>query len=113
MSLHEDVRRAELAALVARHRYGIHGMSEEHFGMAVAEMVRAGCVVFVPRGGGQGEIVEGDERLLYSGREEAAAKIAQTMSDEGRQTTPRKVFAGRKPLFTTQSFMASRRENLG
>ncbi|HEX9445386.1 MAG TPA: glycosyltransferase family 4 protein, partial [Candidatus Binatia bacterium] len=108
--LHEDVPRAELAALVARHRYGIHGMSEEHFGMAVAEMVRAGCVVFVPRGGGQVEIVEGDERLLYSGREEAAAKIARTMSDEERQTTLRKVLASRKPLFTTERFMAGVRE---
>ena len=42
---------------MASHRYGIHGMREEHFGMAPAEMVRAGVIVWVPRGGGQMEIV--------------------------------------------------------
>ena len=49
-------RRAS-ARLMATHRYGIHGMREEHFGMAPAELARAGCIVWVPRGGGQMEIV--------------------------------------------------------
>jgi len=31
--LHENVSREELASVVSRHRYGIHGMAEEHFGM--------------------------------------------------------------------------------
>ena len=38
----------------------LHGMREEHFGMAPAEMARAGVIVWVPNGGGQMEIV-GDE----------------------------------------------------
>ena len=36
-----DLSRDDLRALMASHRYGIHGMREEHFGMAPAEMMRA------------------------------------------------------------------------
>src|SRR5262249_36777239 len=55
--LHENVSREELARVVSQNRYGIHGMAEEHFGMGIAEMIHAGSIVFVPRGGGQKEIV--------------------------------------------------------
>ncbi|MCL4488721.1 MAG: glycosyltransferase [Chloroflexi bacterium] len=40
VSFEENVSRSELAQLVTRHRYGIHGRRGEHFGIAVAEMVR-------------------------------------------------------------------------
>ena len=53
----DNLTRDEVRALMASHRYGIHGMREEHFGMAPAEMARAGAIVWVPRGGGQMEIV--------------------------------------------------------
>lgn len=102
--LEENLSRVELVRLLATHRYGIHGMSEEHFGMAVAEMVQAGCLVFVPRGGGQVEIVT-DERLLYGTAEEAVTKIVQTMSDLSVQTSLRNHLASRKKLFSTQEFM--------
>ncbi|HEX9445384.1 MAG TPA: glycosyltransferase, partial [Candidatus Binatia bacterium] len=108
--LHEDIPRAELAGLVARHRYGIHGMSEEHFGMAVAEMVRAGCIVFVPRGGGQVEIVGDEERLLYRAPEEAAEKILQTLGDAERQRALREFLETRAVLFSTERFIARTRE---
>ena len=65
ITLHENLARADLAALLARQRYGIHAMEGEHFGIAVAEMVRAGCIVFVPRTGGPIEIVGADERLRF------------------------------------------------
>lgn len=103
--LNENLPREELARLVARHRYGIHGMIEEHFGMAVAEMVRAGCVVFVPRGGGQVEIVDGDERLVYRTVEEAIAKIVHTLDDTDRQAALRSYLATRKELFSTERFV--------
>src|SRR5262249_3131545 len=102
--LNEDLSREELVQLVSRHRYGIHGMSEEHFGMAVAEMVRGGCIVFVPRGGGQREIVGQEERLLYLGVNEAAAKIVQVLGDTSTQTTLRVYLAKRKQLFSTEHF---------
>ena len=34
--------------LLASHRYGIHGRKNEPFGIAVAEMVNAGCIVLFP-----------------------------------------------------------------
>jgi len=103
--LNEDLAREELVQLVARHRYGIHGMTEEHFGMAVAEMVRAGCIVFIPPGGGQVEIVEGEERLLYETPEEAVAKIVRTLSDGDEQTSLRSYLSTRKELFSTERFL--------
>ncbi len=103
--LNEDLSREELVQLVTQHRYGIHGMMEEHFGMAVAEMVRAGCIVFVPQGGGQMEIVDGEERLLYKTSEEAVAKITRTLSDADEQTALRTYLASRKDLFSTELFV--------
>ena len=76
-----DASRDEVRALMAAHRYGIHGMREEHFGMAVAEMARAGCIVWVARGGGQMEIVGREPMLMYGTDEEAVEKIVKTMAD--------------------------------
>ena len=103
--LEENLSREELVELVSRHRYGIHGMTEEHFGIAVAELMRGGCLVFIPRGGGQVEIVEGDERLLYATAEEAAEKIIQVMSDRDLQQVLRTHLASRRDLFSTEQFM--------
>jgi glycosyltransferase involved in cell wall biosynthesis len=108
--LEQDLSREELVRLISMHRYGIHGMAEEHFGIAVAELVWAGCLVFVPRGGGQVEIVDGDERLLYGAADEAVAKIALVMSDPDAQRSLRAYLASRKQLFSTERFMRRIRE---
>jgi glycosyltransferase involved in cell wall biosynthesis len=108
--LEQDLSREELVRLMSMHRYGIHGMAEEHFGIAVAELVWAGCLVFVPRGGGQVEIVDGDERLLYGAPEEAAAKITLVMSDPDAQRSLRTHLASRKKSFSTERFMRRIRE---
>ena len=76
-----DASRDEVRALMAAHRYGIHGMREEHFGMAVAEMARAGCIVWVARGGGQMEIVGREPILMYGSEDEAVEKIIRTLGD--------------------------------
>jgi glycosyltransferase involved in cell wall biosynthesis len=107
--LHEDLSRAELVALIAQHRYGIHGMSEEHFGMAVAEMVRGGCIVFVPRGGGQVEIVGGEERVLYRTQEEAVEKITATLEDAALQLALCKSLQKQAALFSMEHFAAQMR----
>jgi head-tail adaptor len=99
-----DLSRDDVRALMAQHRYGIHGMREEHFGMAPAEMVRAGCIVWVPDGGGQVEIV-GDPRLTYGSIEAAVSKITGTMRDEAEQTRLRAHLATRASLFSTERFM--------
>lgn len=107
ISLHENLSRAALGALVSRHRFGIHGMEEEHFGMVVSEMVSAGCVVFVPAGGGQQEIVGGDERLLYRTPEEAADKIAAVLADAARVQALRDALAPRAAALSPERFTAA------
>lgn len=103
--LHEDVTREELVQLVAHHRYGIHGMTEEHFGMAVAEMVRGGCIVFVPHGGGQIEIVGNEEQLVYLNVDDAVEKTVHVLDNADAQTTLHAYLATRKQLFSAEHFV--------
>jgi glycosyltransferase involved in cell wall biosynthesis len=107
--LHEDVSRTELVRLVARQRYGIHAMPDEHFGIAVAEMVRAGCVVFVPEDGGPAEIVGAAEELRWASPEDAVAKILATLRDPTTQARLRAHLAQRAALFSTERFCAELR----
>ncbi len=52
--------------------------------MAPAELARAGCIVWVPRGGGQMEIVGDEPALMYDSEDDAVAKIVRTLEDPGR-----------------------------
>ena len=79
IALHEDISREELVALMSRQRYGLHAMTEEHYGTAVAEMVVAGLVVFVPDGGGQREIVDCLPDLLWRTPEEAVERFVAVL----------------------------------
>jgi glycosyltransferase involved in cell wall biosynthesis len=103
VTLHEDMPGPELARLVAGRRYGLHAMREEHYGIAVAEMVRAGCVVFTPRGGGQVEITR-DERLAYDTAGEAAAKILAVMDGAAVRDALRAHLAARAHLLSAERF---------
>lgn len=79
---HENCSRQELMQLAGSSRYGLHAMEGEHFGIAVAELLTAGCVVLVPQNGGPAEIV-GDSRQTYASTQEAIAKLtAITQSPE-------------------------------
>jgi hypothetical protein len=60
-------------------------MREEHFGMAPAEMVRGGMIVWVPNGGGQVEIVGDAPALRYDTEEEAAQSIVRVMTDPSEE----------------------------
>jgi glycosyltransferase involved in cell wall biosynthesis len=104
VTLHESLTRDALAALVAGQRYGIHGMREEPFGLAPAELARAGCIVWVPNGGGQVEIVA-EPKLIYESVDDAVAKIVGTLRDPGEQARLRAHLTGRQPLFSAERFM--------
>ena len=71
----EDLSRADLNALMRRSRYGIQAMVGEHFGMATAEMTRAGCLVFAHRSGGTPEVLNAEDSLLWTTAEDAVARI--------------------------------------
>src|SRR5262249_58770522 len=66
VTIHRNLSREELVQLLARHRYGLHGMAEEHFGIAVPPILSAPAIPFVPPGGGPGEIGRGGGRLWRS-----------------------------------------------
>ena len=101
----DNLTRDEVRALMAASRYGIHGMREEHFGMAPAEMVRAGAIVWVPRGGGQMEIVGREPALMYESEEDAVEKIARTLASAAEQQRLREELAAIGEQFSTARFM--------
>ena len=53
--------------------------------MAPAELVRAGALVWLGRGGGQIEIVGGEDALLYDTEEAAAEKIVAVLSNPAEE----------------------------
>jgi len=81
IEFHQDLSRDELNRWMGRSRFGIQAMEHEHFGMATAEMLRAGCVVFPHRSGGSIEVVGHDERLLWNNEDEAVTRIAAVARD--------------------------------
>ena len=101
--------REQLANLIAKHKYGIHGMPNEHFGIAVAEMANAGCIIFVPNSGGQVEIVK-DERLLYANLNEAESKILDIMCHEETQAEIQEQLHEQSQQYSVQKFMESIKE---
>ena len=103
--LHECVSRDELTKIVSRHRYGIHGMKEEHFGIAVAEMVHGGCIPYVPDSGGQIEIVGDERRLLFGSGHNAVKKILHMLDDREMQEELGQYIHSRKNLFSTVTFI--------
>ncbi len=109
----QDVSRNEMRQLMAAHRYGIHGMREVHFGMAPAELVRAGLIVWVPRGGGQMEIVGEEPALMYDTDDEAVDKILAVMGNTAEQERLRNLLALRGQLFSTDRFVTDVREIVG
>ena len=66
--------------LMARHRFGINGCESEAFGIAVAELVKAGCITFVPNGGGQTEIVD-HPLLTFQNDDDAVHKIVSALEN--------------------------------
>jgi glycosyltransferase involved in cell wall biosynthesis len=70
--------------ILAGHRYGIHGRDKEPFGIAVAEMVLAGCIPFVPNGGGQVEIVN-HPALIFENEADAVEKIDAVLANPTEQ----------------------------
>ena len=110
ITFRQDLSREAVKTLMAETRYGIHAMREEHFGMAPAEMVRAGMIVWVPNGGGQVEIVGADSGLAYETENEAAESITRVLSDAGEQDRLRAQLADRSKLFSEQRFMSEMQE---
>jgi glycosyltransferase involved in cell wall biosynthesis len=103
---HRNLSRAALCALVSRCRYGLHTALDEPFGMAVGELVRGGCIVWVARhSGGPREIVGADERLLWQTPAEAAEKIVRVLEDPAAEADLRTHLAARGRTLGAEQFV--------
>jgi glycosyltransferase involved in cell wall biosynthesis len=104
ITVHLDVSHAEVRTLISRCRYGLHGMHHEHFGMAPAEMVTGGCLVWVHDSGGQVEVVGREPRLVYTTVEDGVQRILRVLADERAQAELRAHLAARARLFSLDAF---------
>jgi len=94
------------AKFLTGHRYAIHACRREGFGIAVAEMVKAGCVTFVPDEGGPPEIV-GDARLSYQDANDAVRKIDAVLRSEPLQQELHLKMLRRGAFFTVEAYQAA------
>lgn len=107
LTFQRNLSRNALQRLLASHRYGIHGMREEHFGMAPAEMAQSGMIVWVPNGGGQVEIVGDAPLLRYDSEDQAAEKIVQVLDDPAEQRRLREHLAVQAERFSIERFVTA------
>lgn len=75
VTFHPDASDEDKTALIARAQFGLHCYRNEHFGIAVAEMLLLGCIPIVFNGGGVTELIE-DSRQRYSTLKEAVDNIS-------------------------------------
>lgn len=85
VSLEGAVSRQKLVEMICSHKYGIHGKDNEHFGMAVAELAAGGTVPFAPNSGGQKNILNNRDELLYDSVTDAVNNIDKVLSDTSLQ----------------------------
>jgi hypothetical protein len=78
--------------------------------MAPAEMTRAGMIVWVPRGGGQVEVVGREPALMYDTDEEAVEKILSTFHDASEQQRLRDHLSTVAETFSATRFVAEIRD---
>ena len=89
--------------IISDHKYGISGRKNEPFGIAVAEMVKAGNIVWVPNGGGQTEIV-GSDSLIYSDAKDAVNKIREVLRNAALRETIRDLLTEQSARFSITRF---------
>lgn len=102
----EDLSREELNRLMGRSRFGIQAMENEHFGMATAEMTRAGCLVFAHDSGGSPEVLNNENALLWETENEAVRKIVNA----GDTAALRARLQSHAKVFSTESFVTRFRD---
>lgn len=87
------------------HRYGISGRRAEPFGISLAEQAKAGCLVWVPDGGGQVEIVN-HPILVYKNIDDAVSKIMKVFLSCSLRDELRRHLSARVKLFSIEAFIS-------
>lgn len=106
------ITRDRLEDLLTSHRYGLHAMEVEHFGISVAEMVLSGAVPFVCGRGGQIEVVGGMHELVCSSVAEAVDKVIAVLQSACLSEKVRDSLASQSSLFSSDTFMRGMRERV-
>ena len=106
VTLDDVLERRELLPLMTQYKYGIHGALDEPFGIAVAELVKFGCIVFVPNGGGQVEIVESPQ-LTFDDLEDGARKISAVLESSSLQSELLEHLHKHTQVFSVETFCDS------
>jgi len=88
---------------IVRHKFSISGRDSEPFGIAVVETAKAGCIVWVPNGGGQVEIVN-HPSLIYDDLDDAVNKISRVLNNAAMQETLLAHLNNECRKFSTQIF---------
>ncbi|HVB42310.1 MAG TPA: glycosyltransferase family 4 protein [Streptosporangiaceae bacterium] len=77
--------RIQLAEIFTGHRFGLHMMRNEHFGMAVAEMTALGMLVLAHRSAGPLEILGQESPLLFDDTSQAISIASTLLKSATRQ----------------------------
>jgi len=101
--MEEGIDSQAKSEMMASHKYGLSGRENEPFGIAVAEMVKAGCIVSVPNGGGQTEIVS-HPALVYESDDDAVRKIEAVLVNSALQMNLRTHLAEGANRFSVDGF---------
>ncbi len=101
------------ARLLSESAYGIHARPGEAFGIAVAEMIVAGCLPFVHAEGGPAEIVGHHGALVYDTPDEAVKKIDSMLKNSSLEAATRAFIEQRAQKFSAEHFMHDIRRVVG
>lgn len=100
-----DLPRQALLQEISASQYGLHPMPHEHFGIAIAEMRKLGCICFTAKDGGAREILEDRAELLFGDDREAVERICHLLSDEGTRQEIIRTTMRTDPRFDPEEFM--------
>ena len=109
IAMHDGISTEEKSLLLATHRFAISARPNEPFGIALGETVKAGCITFVPNGGGQVEIVN-HPALVFEDEADAVGKIEAVLKSSAEQEHLRDHLRQSAKRFSPESFQAQIRQ---
>jgi glycosyltransferase involved in cell wall biosynthesis len=94
----------DVTELLSGHRFGVHAARYEHFGISLAQMVRAGCITFAANGGAPAQTLASTPYLLYDDFEQLASRLKTISCDRALQAQLRIDLAPIREAFERHRF---------
>ncbi len=101
--LEKPIYGKEKLSFISKYKYGISACKIEAFGIAIAEIIKQGCIAFVPNGGGQVEVVKNND-LIYQDKQDAVEKIIRILNSEKKQNELREYLLLQSQEFSIEKF---------